>query len=242
MRHLKNTERVGDAISAENANWTFSGEAVENFDAHIERSVPFYKESHELIARLSDFFLYDSACVYDLGCSSGTLTRAIARRAGEKSVRVIGIDCEKEMVARAKRCCADFSSVEIVEGDLIDFDFADADFFVSYLTMQFIRPRFRQEVIRRIYRSLRWGGAFILFEKVRAPDARFHDMMTLLYQDYKVSRGYTGDEIVGKARSLKGVLEPFSTQGNRDLLKRAGFVDVMTFFKYACFEGFLAIK
>jgi len=47
---------------------------------------------------------------------------------------------------------------------------------------------------------------------------------------------------VAKARSLKGVLEPFSTLGNLDLLKRAGFVDVISLFKYVCFEGFLAIK
>ena len=52
----------------------------------------------------------------------------------------------------------------------------------------------------------------------------------------------TPDEIIAKAKSLKGVLEPFSTQGNLDLLKRAGFVDIITIFKYLCFEGFLAIK
>lgn len=242
MGSEKDLKRVGDSISAENANWTFSGDAVENFDVHVERSVPFYRESHDLIARLSDFFLYDGAVAYDLGCSTGTLTRKIAERAGDKSIRMVGIDREKQMADQARSCCGDFSSVEIVQGDLSEFDFEDADLFVSYLTMQFVRPRFRQEVIRRIYRSLRWGGAFILFEKVRAPDARFHDMMTLLYQDYKLSRGYTGEEIVGKARSLKGVLEPFSTQGNLDLLQRAGFVDVMTVFKYTCFEGFLAIK
>jgi tRNA (cmo5U34)-methyltransferase len=38
------------------------------------------------------------------------------------------------------------------------------------------------------------------------------------------------------------VLEPCSTQGNLDLMKRAGFVDVMSVMKWACFEGFLAIK
>ena len=53
---------------------------------------------------------------------------------------------------------------------------------------------------------------------------------------------YSPDEIVGKARSLKSVLEPFSTEGNLGLLNRSGFVDIMTVFKYACFEGFLAIK
>jgi tRNA (cmo5U34)-methyltransferase len=35
---------------------------------------------------------------------------------------------------------------------------------------------------------------------------------------------------------------PFSTQGNIDLMKRAGFVDIMSILKYVNFEGFLAIK
>ena len=81
-----------------------------------------------------------------------------------------------------------------------------------------------------------------MFEKVRGPDARFQDMLTALYNDYKLEQGYDANEIIAKARSLKGVLEPFSTQGNLDMLHRAGFVDVMTIMKYICFEGFIAIK
>ena len=37
-------------------------------------------------------------------------------------------------------------------------------------------------------------------------------------------------------------VEPFSTQGNLDLMSRAGFVDINTILKYICFEGWLAIK
>ena len=87
-----------------------------------------------------------------------------------------------------------------------------------------------------------WGGAFILFEKVRGPDARFQDMLTQTYNEFKVSEGFSADQIMAKSNSLKGVLEPFSTSGNLSLLKRAGFKDIMTVFKYGCFEGFLAIK
>ena len=81
-----------------------------------------------------------------------------------------------------------------------------------------------------------------MFEKVRAPDARFQDIMSALYTEYKLDQNYTPNEIITKSRSLKGVLEPFSEQGNIDLLKRAGFVDIIIIFKYLCFEGFLAIK
>lgn len=113
---------------------------------------------------------------------------------------------------------------------------------ISFYTMQFIPPRSRQLVFQKIYDSLEWGGAFILFEKVRAPDARFQDIAMQIYHEFKLDQNFTEEEILGKQRSLKGVLEPFSTQGNLDLLKRSGFKDVMTVMKWVCFEGFLAIK
>ena len=117
-----------------------------------------------------------------------------------------------------------------------------SDLIVSYYTTQFIRPSERQIFFKKIFSALKWGGAFILFEKVRARDARFQDMTTGLYNEFKLDNGYSPTEIFNKTRSLKGVLEPFSTKGNVDLLKRAGFKDIITIFKDACFEGFLAIK
>jgi tRNA (cmo5U34)-methyltransferase len=155
---------------------------------------------------------------------------------------VVGIDTEPGMISRARERCADLDAVELIEADLLELEFEPADLIVACYTMQFVRPKFRQLVFDRIYQSLNWGGALVLFEKVRTPDARFQDIATSLYNDYKLSRGYTGDEIVAKSRSLKGVLEPFSTEGNLGLLARAGFEDVMTVLKYVNFEGFLAIK
>ena len=67
-------------------------------------------------------------------------------------------------------------------------------------------------------------------------------MIVSLYNDHKRREGFSAEEILNKTASLKSVLEPFSTAGNLDLLRRAGFVDVMTIMKYLCFEGFLAIK
>ena len=98
------------------------------------------------------------------------------------------------------------------------------------------------ELVKHLLNIIVVSGAFIFFEKVRAPDARFQDIMTQVYSEYKAKQGYSAEEIIGKSKSLKGVLEPFSTQGNIDLAKRAGFNDIMSIFKNVCFEGFLAIK
>ena len=112
----------------------------------------------------------------------------------------------------------------------------------SVYTIQFIPPSQRQIIYNKIYKSLNWGGAFFLFEKVRGPDARFQDILTGTYNDYKLEAGYNYEEIASKTQSLRGVLEPFSTKGNLGLLKRSGFKDIIVIFKYICFEGYLAIK
>ena len=113
---------------------------------------------------------------------------------------------------------------------------------MSFFTIQFIRPSVRQKLVNKIYKSLHWGGCFLYFEKIRANDARFQDIFNTTYNEFKINNNFTAEEIMQKTRSLKGVMEPFSTQGNIDLAMRSGFKDITTIFKYVCFEGFLAIK
>ena len=131
---------------------------------------------------------------------------------------------------------------EFVCGDALGYKLRKSDLIISYYTTQFIRPSDRQILFNKIFSSLKWGGAFILFEKVRARDARFQDMMIGLYNEFKLTNDYSPSEIFNKTRSLKGVMEPFSTKGNCELLDRSGFKDYMQIFKYICFSGFLAIK
>lgn len=235
-------EKVGDSIVSENANWSFSGEVCKTFDQHVSKSVPLYKEGHDLIVKVSDYFLRNESLCYDLGCSTGELTNKLSNHVDNRNVTFYGIDCEKGMIEIAKKKCQGKNNVSFFQADIFDIELEKSDLIICYYTMQFVQPKNRQIMFDRIYESLNWGGGFLLFEKVRGPDARFQDMMSAIYTDYKIECGYTADEIISKAISLKGVLEPFSTQGNFDLLKRAGFVDYMTIMKYICFEGFLAIK
>lgn len=237
---------TGDSIVAGNANWVFSGEVAQHFDDHVSKSVPLYDAGHELICGVSDFFIGAGSVAYELGCSTGTLSFRLAERNRAKTgARFVGIDIEAEMVAKAneKRAAKGLDNVSFIADDIFQAELEPADLIVAYYTVQFVRPAVRQALIDKIYSSLNWGGCFVMFEKVRGPDARFQDMLTQMYTyDYKLSQGYNAEEIVSKARSLKGVLEPFSTQGNVDLLNRSGFKDVTTIMKYICFEGFVAIK
>jgi tRNA (cmo5U34)-methyltransferase len=233
---------VGDFIESENSAWNFSGHVPKSFESHISKSVPLYSQGHDLILKLSDFFLSNNSICYDVGCSTGLLAKKLTERNKLKNIRVYGIDSESDMISFAKEKNVENSSIEFIHDDVLNVEFQKSDLIISYYTIQFTRPKIRQLIFDKIYSSLNWGGAFILFEKVRGADARFQDIMTSLYTNFKLDNGFTPENIISKSMSLKGVLEPFSTQGNLDLMKRAGFIDITTIMKFICFEGFLAIK
>ena len=234
--------QVDANIQAENAGWSFENIA-DDFDEHVRKSVPLYDDGHDLVCKLSDFFMPPSATVVEIGTATGVLAEKFLNHNSRRSdISYIGIDCVESMLEKARERCAGDERVLFKNDDIVTGSLDKSTMIISYYTMQFIHPRFRQDVYNKIYEALEWGGAFVLFEKVRAPDARFQDITAQLYIEFKLDQGFTDTEILGKQRSLKGVQEPFSTQGNLDMLKRAGFVDMMTIMKSICFEGILTIK
>ena len=235
--------KTGDNISKKNSNWSFKGNVYKNFDSHINKSVPLYSETHDLYLKLSDFFLQDKSSIVDIGCSTGTFLSKVydRHRRNDKSLKFIGIDNTKEMI---KFCNKKYKTknISFFNKDIENFNLKKCCIISSFYTIQFISPKKRQVIINKIYKALNWGGAFFFIEKVRGSDARFQDILNQTYNEYKISQGFSPNEIFAKSRALKSILEPFSTHGNTQLLKRAGFVDIMSVFKYGSFEGFLAIK
>ena len=232
---------LGNQIYSSNAAWSFGKKVPKSFIKHITKSIPFYLEGHKIICEISDFFLKEKSVCYDIGCSTGLLLNKISDRHKNKKIKFIGIDSEKSMINYAKKKYKT-NKIKFLNNNIQKLSLKISDLIISYYTLQFINPKYRQAVISKIYKSLNWGGAFIIFEKIRASDARFQDIYSLIYSDFKLNNGITPSQIISKTRSLKGVLEPFSDFGNRGLIKRAGFVDYITIFQWMNFKGYLCIK
>lgn len=235
---------VGHNIKTQDGKWTFGNDkVVDNFVNHVSSSVPLYEQGHTLVCDLSEYFIRPKSVHYEIGSSTGELTKKIAERHAHKdNAQIIGVEIEDLMIKKAREHCSGFKNISFEQSDIVDYNFQATDFIVSYYCIQFTQLSIRQLIIDKLYKSLNWGGAFLLFEKVRAPDARFQDIANSWYNSYKLQQGFTAESILAKTNSLKTVLEPFSTQGNIDMLKRAGFSDINSVFKFMCFEGFLAIK
>ena len=222
--------------------WSFGGNIPAKFVDHIRRSVPWYDEGHELVCTLSEFFCRSGGLCYELGASTGQLTAKLARRHDGQGVRFVGIDSEPAMVAYARRHCAGMANVTFLSADCTDMSFEPCDLVVSYYCLQFVPFARRPAVVRRVFRGLNPGGAFVLFEKVAGDGARAEEILSGAYVDFKARNRFTGDEILGKSRSLRGLLTPQTSGGNVAMLRQAGFRTVVPVMRYLCFEGLLAVK
>ncbi len=234
---------TGDKIFHKRGDWKFDSSVANSFVEHAKKSIIGYDEGHKLICKVSDFFCLNNSVLLELGTATGELLDQLYKHnSHKKNIKYYGVDNQSEMLNKAKKNFAKYKNVKLICEDIVKYKFPKNDFTISYYTLQFIPPRFRQKIFDEIFKSLNWGGAFILFEKVRGSDARFQDIISNLYTNFKIEKGFLPNEIISKAESIKGILEPFSTEGNLGLLNRSGFKDIMTIYKNICFEGFLCIK
>lgn len=235
-------DSVGSNISMVTSGWTFDG-IEDEFDEHVSQSIPFYEESHKTVLKLLEFFVNNDASVLDIGCSTGTLLKKILDKFSPSGldIKLLGVDREASMVKKAQEVVG-LENCDIFHGSFLDLDFENLDVITALYTFQFIHPSVREDAYNKAFRSIKKGGAFITFDKIRAADARFQDLFVGVYNDFKKGQGFSEDEIAQKTRSLRGAMDVDTSEANLESLRRAGFESVAPIFKWFCFEGILAIK
>ncbi len=110
------------------------------------------------------------------------------------------------------------------------------------LTLQFVRPLYREPLVRRILEGLRPNGCLVLVEKVLAEESTLNRLYIDHYYELKQRNGYTETEIAKKREALENVLIPYRLKENEELLARVGFRAVDVFFKWYNFAGVIALK
>ena len=236
---------VGDGLSMVPGKWEFDG-IESTFDQHVIRSVPMYEESHYMVIRLAEYFIGNASKILDVGCSTGTLLGAIADLYSKihSDLHFIGVDPAPGMVEATKVGLSSRKDItfEILQGSFMDFEYADLDLVTALYTLQFMHPAVRYDAIKKINASLKKGGALILFEKIKADSPLFNEIFSEQYGDFKSRNGFSEEEKVNKAKSLRGVMRPFTESENLRMLEQGGFRDVCRISRWFCFEGYLAVK
>ncbi|HEY7884537.1 MAG TPA: methyltransferase domain-containing protein [Cellvibrionaceae bacterium] len=233
-----NSYTVGDGIHAAPNSWTFGGEVWRSFDDHIRRSIPLYDQLHLIVTGFARELVPPGGMIYELGCSTGTLCRLLHQALPD--ARIIGVDAEPKMVSAAQNTGP--SAISYHCADLREFQPEPCNMAILCYCLQFIPVVERPEILRRIYQQLQLGGALLLAEKVKRRDPVFDRLCRQVHHTFKLSQGYTTEEINSKDLSLEGVLVPLFDDENIALLKEAGFTSINPVFQNATFDAWLAIK
>ena len=227
------------------ADFNFGAKVASVFNDMLDRSVPFYREMQRMITEMAVDFAVDGTNIYDLGCSTGT-TLLNLDPVVPRDIKFIGVDYSPEMLDRCRKNLEEKNFTrnhELVCADLNQgVSIQNASMVLMVLTLQFVRPLYRDTLTKSILQGLNENGCLILVEKVLGEDSVFNRMFIKYYYDMKKRHGYSELEIAQKREALENVLVPYKLLENREMLLRAGFRYCDVFFKWYNFCGIIALK
>lgn len=235
--------RPRDEVVAE-GRWRFDEEVTKVFDDMLARSIPQYQTMRALVFEIGSTFVRPLTTIVDLGASRGEALAPFVDRFGPTGTSTFAaLEISPPMLDVLRQRFPDRRNVSVLPVDLrTDFHPFSSSLTLSVLTLMFVPIEYRQRVVENVYRSLVPGGAFVLVEKLiggcGATDRLFED----IYLATKRSSGYTPEQVGRKKLALEGVLVPISAEWNESLLRRAGFRVVESFWRWANFGAWIAIK
>ena len=227
------------------SDFKFSSKVAQVFDDMVNRSVPYYEEIQRMIAEIAPDHVVEGTNVYDLGCSTGS-TLIMMNQTIPDNVRFIGIDDSQEMLDKCESKLHENDFKRPFELHVADLNqgvkIENASVVVLCLTLQFIRPIYREKLLRDIVSGMAPGGILLIVEKIIAEESLFNRDFIKYYYEMKRRHHYSEMEISQKREALENVLIPYKLSENILLLKEAGFAHCEVFFKWYNFSGIIAKK
>ncbi|MEO8402959.1 MAG: carboxy-S-adenosyl-L-methionine synthase CmoA [Chitinophagaceae bacterium] len=227
------------------SDFKFGANVAKVFDDMVNRSVPFYGEIQRMMAELAADHAKEGTDVYDLGCSTGTTMIGMDTMVNQ-NIRFVGIDDSQEMLDKCKSKLLELGFSRDYDLRCVDLstgvNVSNASVVVLCLTLQFVRPIYREKLLKDIFDGLNPGGALILVEKILAEESNFNRDFIEYYYNYKRRNNYSELEISQKREALENVLIPYKLTEDITLLRDRGFAHCEVFFKWYNFAGIIAVK
>ena len=226
-------------------DFTFDESVVDVFPDMIQRSVPGYETIIHTIGELARSTVTAHSNVYDLGCSLGAASLSIARATQDKTCRIIGVDSSSAMVERCKRVVQAFTlpnPIHIEQALAQDVVIENASMVVMNFTLQFIPPNDRSALLTKIYQGLNPGGILVLSEKIKHPSIKGNELLIDLHHQFKRDNGYSELEVSQKRAALEKVMLTDTFSEHEIRLGKAGFEDVVMWYKCYNFTSMIALK
>jgi tRNA (cmo5U34)-methyltransferase len=203
-------------------DFKFSGEMTgKNFDMHVNEQLPFYSMLTSAVSMIVRNYLPKHGRMYDIGASTGNITKAIADFAKDRDTEIISIDSSEDM-ASTWQGYGFFKTA-----NAIDFKYEKFDVAVCFLVLMFMTKAERYRLIEKLKDRMNEGGIIIIVDKITVEGGYFGTVLRRMTFDYKLKNGASPNEIINKELSLSGILRPFDdneTEGFKEFFRLGEFV------------------
>ena len=224
-------------------SFTFNEEVAEVFEDMIQRSVPGYKTSLNIITHYAKNFYKDDTNCYDIGCSLGASSFSILQ--GANKAKITAIDKSGAMIDECERIFKNNknpSSLIFLNEDIMESDLQNASLIVVNYLIQFLDLEERDILFKKIFKALIPNGILILSEKIHYENKFENQRIINTHHLFKSANGYSDLEISGKRDSLEGV--PKSECAEEHILRprKAGFIKAEKLLSNLNFRTFVFSK
>ena len=231
MTNTKGTEVTGEYSSYFIPDeWTFKRDDIAKaFDIHVREQLPWYDLATTMVAHFARHYLPDNGVMYDIGASTGNITKSISNVIESRNIEAHSIELSKEM-------CSVWDGVGTLHNcSCVGFEYKEFDFAVIFLVLMFIPEKLREDYLKNLITNLAPGGAILVFEKVGNCGGYLGNAMARLTLAGKVATGVPPEHIVAKELSLGGVQRPIKLNLFRYLVG----VEATTVFQFGEFTGWV---
>lgn len=214
-------------------DWSFEGFA-NDFDSHVREQLPWYELVTESVAYIARNYLPTYGLIYDIGCSTGNMSKALFPLIDERMGTILALDNDDSMV-KAYQHNIIRNRVGVLQARAEEFDYEEFDVAIVFLTAMFLSVDTQAVFIDKLYDQLKVGGAIIIVDKTCEDEGYFSTVMKRLTMYWKLKNGANAEDIINKELSLSGVQRPIDS----DLLRMFG---AKQFFQLGEFKGWVIEK
>lgn len=236
-----------DTISAAKLDkvedFKFDAKVAGVFGNMIRRSVPGYELVTAMTAVFATGFFQPQTCIYDLGCSLGETSRAIAEAMQQQTPIIHAVDSSPDMTAKCRENLACFHNVQVTTADVCQMNLEPASIIVCNYLIQFIPEMERDNLFKKIFDALVPGGLLLVSDKINADNQENNPKFVRIYHLWKQIYGnYSPLEIKQKREALEAVQRPESKLSLFKRLENAGFSTPELWFQSLNFASIAAFK
>jgi tRNA (cmo5U34)-methyltransferase len=190
-------------------SWTFDTPEIANtFDAHVREQLPWYDMVTDAVVYIARNYLPEFGTVVDIGASTGNMVDKLMPLTVERWADVVAIEKSIPMCKVLQKKYENSEYVTVQNVNITNSEMPEAEVYILFLTMMFIPPECRKDLIKAMRANCTKGGVIIVVDKVYDHGGYFATVLKRLTMQFKLQQGAKPEDVLNKEMSLAGVQIP----------------------------------